>query len=60
LDDLGAEGYGPGGKGGVACVRGAIEVCYLEDDGCDDTGGGLSMGDEGGGLEVPEAGHEED
>lgn len=44
LDNFGANGYGPGGVGGVGVMRGTIEVCYLEDDGCDDTNDGFSDG----------------
>lgn len=38
LDDLGADGYGPGGVNGVGCLRGAIDVYHLDNDCCDDTG----------------------
>ena len=37
LNDLGANDYGPGGVDGVGGMRGSIDVCYLGDDGCDDT-----------------------
>ena len=44
LDDLGANGYRPGGVDWVGSMRGTIEVCYLGDDGCDDTNDGFSDG----------------
>ena len=42
LDDLGADGYGPGRVDWVGGVRGTIEVSDLGDDGCDDTVDGFS------------------
>ena len=44
LDDLGANGYGPGGVDWVGGMRGTIEVSYLGDDGCDDANDGFSDG----------------
>lgn len=42
LDDLSANDYWPGGVDGVGGMRGAIDVRYLGDDGCDDTDDGFS------------------